>query len=157
MSPMGFAVHRQARHIASVMDEHSMYGEDWDYYGEDAPPMSYIKPVPIWLCVFLVIGYILGGAFLFQKWEQWDFLDAAYFCFITLTTIGEFYTILDFFVIYFLSSQKKSYKTMETMKLYHSYDALRLQIEKVYHFIEISFLNLIFHSPPSSFFFLLCI
>lgn len=26
---------------------------------------------------------------------------------------------------------------METMKLYHSYDALRLQIEKVYHFIEI--------------------
>ncbi|XP_070505687.1 uncharacterized protein [Chironomus tepperi] len=88
MSPMGFAVHRQARHIASVMDENSMYGEDWDYYGEDAPPMSYIKPVPIWLCVFLVVGYILGGAFLFRKWEGWDLLDAAYFCFITLTTIG---------------------------------------------------------------------
>lgn len=92
MSPMGFAVHRQARHIASVMDEKSMYGDDWDYYGEDGPPMSYIRPVPIWLCVFLVIGYIIGGAFIFQKWEQWDFLDSAYFCFITLTTIGECYS-----------------------------------------------------------------
>ena len=24
------------------------------------------KPVPIWLSIFLVIGYIVGGAFLFQ-------------------------------------------------------------------------------------------
>jgi hypothetical protein len=84
------------------MDENSMYGEDWDYYGEDAPPMSYIKPVPIWLCVFLVIGYILGGAFLFKEWEKWGFLDAAYFCFITLTTIGKFHANGFFLnVIYF--------------------------------------------------------
>jgi hypothetical protein len=103
---MGFAVHRQARHIASVMDENSMYGEDWDYYGEDAPPMSYIKPVPIWLCVFLVIGYIIGGAALFSKSEGWGFLDSAYFCFITLTTIGEFYANDFFFAIYFLSPKK---------------------------------------------------
>lgn len=88
MSPMGFAVHRQARHIASrsVMDENSVYGEDFDGYNDDA---GYIRPVPIWLCVFLVIGYIIGGAFLFRAWEKWDFLDAAYFCFITLTTIGK--------------------------------------------------------------------
>lgn len=108
MSPMGFAVHRQARHIASVMDENSMYGEDWDYYGEDGPPMSYIRPVPIWLCVFLVIGYIIGGAFLFQKWEDWGFLDAAYFCFITLTTIGEyfFHSTRKKFLIYFITAKK---------------------------------------------------
>ena len=36
----------------------------------------------------LVLGYILGGAFLFSKWENWRLLDSAYFCFVTLTTIG---------------------------------------------------------------------
>lgn len=84
MSPMGFAVHRQARHVASVMDENSLYGDDYD-----AEDNTYMRPVPIWLCVFLVVGYILGGMCLFHSWEGWDLLDAAYFCFITLTTIGK--------------------------------------------------------------------
>lgn len=44
--------------------------------------------MPIWLSILLVVGYIFGGAFLFSGWEQWSFLDSAYFCFITLTTIG---------------------------------------------------------------------
>jgi Ion channel len=86
---MGFAVHRQARHIQSVMDENSQYGEDWDISSGDGLPMSYIRPVPIWLCIFLVVGYILAGAFLFSRWEEWRYIDAAYFCFITLTTIGK--------------------------------------------------------------------
>ncbi|XP_047523446.1 uncharacterized protein LOC125061853 [Pieris napi] len=46
------------------------------------------KPVPIWLCVLLVSSYIVAGTFLFKRWEGWAYLDAAYFCFITLTTIG---------------------------------------------------------------------
>lgn len=86
MSPMGFAVHRQARHVASVMDENSLYGDENDDYNGD---QAYLRPVPIWLCVFLVIGYIIGGAFMFSSWENWNLLDAAYFCFITLTTIGK--------------------------------------------------------------------
>ncbi|GAB0100448.1 zinc finger CCCH domain-containing protein 13 [Sergentomyia squamirostris] len=81
MSPMGFAVHRQARYEEGG----SLYDDDWDSYG-DMPPRS--RPVPIWLCVFLVISYIIAGAFLFSRWEPWTFLDSAYFCFITLTTIG---------------------------------------------------------------------
>lgn len=81
---MGFAIHRQARHIASMMDENSLYGDDDDIDMSN----SVIRPVPIWLCVFLVIGYILGGAWFFSQNEKWEFLDAAYFCFITLTTIG---------------------------------------------------------------------
>lgn len=79
MSPMGFAVNRQARHVASVMDENSLYGDDYDPDDDN----SYLRPVPIWLCVFLVVGYIIGGAFLFRHWEKWEFLDAAYFCFIS--------------------------------------------------------------------------
>ena len=30
MSPMGFAVHRQARHIQNFMDDNSMYDDDWE-------------------------------------------------------------------------------------------------------------------------------
>ncbi|XP_037029867.1 uncharacterized protein LOC119069810 [Bradysia coprophila] len=83
MSPMGFAVNRQAR--LQQCDDDSMYGDDWDF-SSDLP--SRVRPVPIWLCVFLVVGYIIAGAFLFNSWEKWSILDSAYFCFITLTTIG---------------------------------------------------------------------
>ncbi|KAF6215823.1 hypothetical protein GE061_000158 [Apolygus lucorum] len=57
---------------------------DYEY----AKSQQQVKPVPIWLCVFLVVSYIVGGAFLFSGWEQWKYSDSAYFCFITLTTIG---------------------------------------------------------------------
>lgn len=84
MSPMGFAVHRQAR--LYIDDDEEFGGDDWDHWS-DQP--SRVRPVPIWLCVFLVVSYIIAGAFLFSSWEGWSFLDSAYFCFITLTTIGK--------------------------------------------------------------------
>lgn len=90
MSPMGFAVHRQARLMESFDEEASAYGDEHIDYVSDAP----VRPVPIWLCVFLVIGYIIGGAFYFHRTENWNFLDSAYFCFITLTTIGKLRTLL---------------------------------------------------------------
>lgn len=35
------------------------------------------------------MSYIIGGAFLFNEQERnWGFFNSAYFCFITLTTIG---------------------------------------------------------------------
>lgn len=36
----------------------------------------------------LRIRYILLGASLFQAWENWDYLDGSYFCFISLSSIG---------------------------------------------------------------------
>ncbi|XP_014479165.1 PREDICTED: uncharacterized protein LOC106746743 isoform X2 [Dinoponera quadriceps] len=81
MSPIGFTVLRQ------------VYADDIDFDNEyyaaaDDQEKQPTKPVPIWLCVFLVVSYIFGGAYLFSEWEKWPFLDSAYFCFITLTTIG---------------------------------------------------------------------
>ncbi|CAL8129881.1 unnamed protein product [Orchesella dallaii] len=44
--------------------------------------------VPISLCLTLMVGYIWGGGLLFAEWEKWSVLDASYFCFISLSTIG---------------------------------------------------------------------
>lgn len=44
--------------------------------------------VPMYMVLLLVTGYICGGAVLFSLWEKWTFLNGAYFCFITLSTIG---------------------------------------------------------------------
>ncbi|BFZ04537.1 hypothetical protein BsWGS_07576 [Bradybaena similaris] len=45
--------------------------------------------VPLWVSLLIIGSYICGGALLFSSWEKdWDYLIAAYFCFITLTTIG---------------------------------------------------------------------
>lgn len=53
-----------------------------DSLGADEPR------VPMYMVLLLVTGYICGGAVLFSLWEKWTFLNGAYFCFITLSTIG---------------------------------------------------------------------
>jgi len=46
--------------------------------------------VPTSICIFVMTAYIGGGALLFYLWEdgRWQPHEAAYFCFVTLTTIG---------------------------------------------------------------------
>ncbi|XP_004534902.1 potassium channel subfamily K member 15 [Ceratitis capitata] len=44
--------------------------------------------VPLMVCVIIMISYILAGAILFSRWEEWDYLDGSYFCFISLSSIG---------------------------------------------------------------------
>ena len=51
---------------------------------EESGPIS----VPISVCVLVMAAYIVGGAILFSQWENWNFLEGCYFCFITLATIG---------------------------------------------------------------------
>ncbi|KAI5695338.1 hypothetical protein M8J76_007109 [Diaphorina citri] len=46
------------------------------------------RRVPISLVLTVLVGYICIGAGVFAAWEEWSFLDGAYFCFVTLSTIG---------------------------------------------------------------------
>lgn len=48
---------------------------------------EYIR-VPISLCLLVILMYICGGAFLFNRLENWTFLEGSYFCFTSLGTIG---------------------------------------------------------------------
>ncbi|EEC11531.1 acid-sensitive two pore domain K+ channel dTASK-7, putative, partial [Ixodes scapularis] len=58
------------------------YFDDVDF--EERPRVT----VPILLCMTIISGYICGGAVLFSIWEDWNYLDGSYFCFVTLSTIG---------------------------------------------------------------------
>lgn len=44
--------------------------------------------VPVYVSMVITLLYIVLGAVLFSEWEGWELSEAAYFCFITLATIG---------------------------------------------------------------------
>jgi hypothetical protein len=67
---------------------------------EQAPPANVVEfmdnlsidyrkvTIPISVTLSLLSSYLILGAVLFSEWENWKFLDGAYFCFVTLATIG---------------------------------------------------------------------
>lgn len=44
--------------------------------------------LPITLAFFILIMYILCGAFVYSLWEHWTFFESCYFVFISMSTIG---------------------------------------------------------------------
>ena len=44
--------------------------------------------VPLTVTMGLIAGYIFMGSVLFGVWESWDWLGSAYYCFVTISTIG---------------------------------------------------------------------
>ena len=44
--------------------------------------------VPVWLILFMFLLYLIIGAVVFAYWEGWGYLDAMYFVFVTVSTIG---------------------------------------------------------------------
>ena len=44
--------------------------------------------IPITINLVVLVGFQAFGMALFSNWEEWDWVSSAYFCFITMTTIG---------------------------------------------------------------------
>ncbi|XGW14849.1 hypothetical protein V3C99_000822, partial [Haemonchus contortus] len=63
-------------------DEMSLRSMRRQGYGHSKEKM----PVSVGICI--VFAFISGGAVLFSWWEGWNPFDGAYYCFITLSTIG---------------------------------------------------------------------
>ena len=45
-------------------------------------------PIPIIVNIIIIATYVGMGAVVFSQWEGWNTMSAAYFSFVTLTTIG---------------------------------------------------------------------
>ena len=70
------------------MDEFASYLSPSPLKSVRYPNVSF-NQVPVIISLVVMVAYIFGGAYLFSNWEDnIGFVDGAYFCFITLTTIG---------------------------------------------------------------------
>ncbi|XP_073813866.1 uncharacterized protein [Musca autumnalis] len=47
-----------------------------------------LPQVPLILVLVILVFYVCLGTVIFALWENWSLIDGAYFCFVTLTTIG---------------------------------------------------------------------
>ncbi|GMR40224.1 hypothetical protein PMAYCL1PPCAC_10419 [Pristionchus mayeri] len=64
-------------------DELSLHSLKRGNYGRSSS-----EKMPVTVGIFIVFAFITGGAILFSVWENWNIFDGAYYCFITLSTIG---------------------------------------------------------------------
>lgn len=46
------------------------------------------EDIPVSFALFLLVAYMMCGALIFSIWEEWNFFDALYFVFISMSTIG---------------------------------------------------------------------
>lgn len=73
----------EAENSAKVIDDNEDL--DNDMKGEDENEKV---SVPLTITMIILTGYIIIGAIIFFEFENWEIISAAYFCFITLATIG---------------------------------------------------------------------
>lgn len=59
-------------------------GDGDGFYDRDEP----LTQVPMLLIFAILFCYISVGTIIFVVWEDWSIIDGAYFCFVTLSTIG---------------------------------------------------------------------
>ncbi|XP_043230727.1 potassium channel subfamily K member 18-like [Amphibalanus amphitrite] len=61
----------------------------WEEVGPLLPPPEPRAPLlPFCACLTIIIGYILAGGYMLTFWEDWSYMDGAFFCFVSLSTIG---------------------------------------------------------------------
>lgn len=56
--------------------------EEDDDHMRDFHPRYEKQSVPVYVCLLVVFGYIMGGAILFATWEGWKWWDGAYFWYV---------------------------------------------------------------------------
>ena len=87
------ALANRSRTVRQRMDSQSskeklVVEEDWDDEDEKEWETINMVSVPVTVSMGIIALYIFGGGVLFSYWEEWDLLQACYFCFITVSTIG---------------------------------------------------------------------
>ena len=88
-APMSPALHRMlVNEKATRLIQHSLVGtEDMDN-NICMDELDKHSHVPMILPVFITMVYILIGVLIYSQWEGWDFTEAFYYTFISLSTIG---------------------------------------------------------------------
>jgi len=76
--------------VPEVMDPepHDPVFEDIEDDDDDDDDDDLKITVPLTVTMAVIAGYLFMGSLLFGVWEGWDWLKAAYYCFITIATIG---------------------------------------------------------------------
>ncbi|KAI8036275.1 hypothetical protein M5D96_010868 [Drosophila gunungcola] len=62
--------------------------EEYMQHGSEQFDSAEGRQVPISLVLLILACYICVGTVVFALWENWSLVDGAYFCFVTLSTIG---------------------------------------------------------------------
>ena len=44
--------------------------------------------VPSTACIWVMLGYLTMGTIMFAEWEDWNYLDSAYFCVTSLLKVN---------------------------------------------------------------------
>lgn len=78
------AKNQQQDKALSARDQTNLIEEDDDDFDTEADEVS----VPLTVTLIVIGVYVFLGALLFSVWEEWDWLKSAYYCFITIATIG---------------------------------------------------------------------
>ncbi|XP_017027701.1 uncharacterized protein [Drosophila kikkawai] len=78
-----FVLKKLRYHCASESEDCREAADDSEDEGEEAE-----RQVPISLVLLILMCYICVGTVIFALWENWSLVDGAYFCFVTLSTIG---------------------------------------------------------------------
>ncbi|KAH8234193.1 hypothetical protein KR038_003221 [Drosophila bunnanda] len=78
-----FVLKKLRYHCASESEDCRETADDSEDEGEEAE-----RQVPISLVLLILMCYICVGTVIFALWENWSLVDGAYFCFVTLSTIG---------------------------------------------------------------------
>jgi hypothetical protein len=82
----GVSRHQECRDCSADRERCAAVGHAVMAKSRPAPALN--ATFPLWPCLFAVVAYLMFGAWSFSKACGWSFVDALFFCFTALFTIG---------------------------------------------------------------------